>query len=119
MRICILNHTPAQELGDVVIPQGIELWGAIPRDRTAMWMHLAPLRNAVDTLINSVDPEELIEVIIAGEPRACHYFVTWLESMYGVTCYAPYSERVSVDELQPDGSVIKRSVFRFAGLGEY
>lgn len=34
------------------------------------------------------------------------------------TCVFSRSERISVDEAQPDGSVIKRSVFQHIGWGE-
>lgn len=108
MQICLLNHTPTPELGECWVPSNIKLWGTIPQND--VWGHLAPLFREI--LEHAVPGDTCV---LAGEPRACFLMVSALEAR-GIKCFDPYSERVSVDEPQPDGSVRKASVFRFLGL---
>lgn len=58
--------------------------------------------------------EEPVHAMIGGAP----YFMSFLEKAlkgYGITPVYAFSERQSVDEVQPDGSVVKRAVFKHAG----
>ena len=55
-------------------------------------------------------------VVVVGEPRACYIVVS---AVGKDRCFSTYSVRQSIDEPQPDGSVIKKAVFKFDGLVRY
>lgn len=57
-------------------------------------------------------------VVISGEVRVCRFVVNTL-SCDKIRCYTPYSQRISEDVKQSDGSVKKVSTFKYVGLVEY
>lgn len=60
------------------------------------------------------DYEEVYVHLPIGSPAFMFALARELTSFYGeVTPVFSHSERISVEEQQPDGSVIKRAVFRF------
>lgn len=54
---------------------------------------------------------------VAGFPAAVNYFVNKVSIVFDN--YYAYSERVSVEEAQPDGSVIKKNIFKHKGFYKY
>lgn len=64
---------------------------------------------------NGLELDEVeVHAMIGGAP----YFMPFVEKAlkgYGITPVYAFSEHQSVDEVQPDGSVVKRAVFKHAG----
>lgn len=77
------------------------------------------LKNARE-LVDIALKEGADAVMIGGAP----YFMPYLEyeflfaNEHGIKTLYAFSERMSVDEIQPDGSVIKRTVFKHTGFVE-
>lgn len=57
-------------------------------------------------------------VMCQGEFTLNHYVVNKLMKN-GISCVAACTERISIEEKQLDGTVIKKSEFRFAGFRKY
>lgn len=57
-------------------------------------------------------------VVVQGEFSFTFALVSMLKKG-GIPCYAACSERCSSEELQPDGSVLKKSHFAFVRFREY
>ena len=53
---------------------------------------------------------------VAGFPAAVNYFV---KNSIVFDNYYAYSERVAIEEVQPDGTVAKKSVFKHKGFYKY
>ncbi|AIR80359.1 hypothetical protein [Campylobacter fetus] len=109
--IFVANHKPPVELGDVIIPKNILLWGQIPKENVIK--HLEPLTAELEKLCET---NEEINLVIAGEPRATCFLVKRFENKENITCCTTFSVRKSVDETMPDGTVKKTAIFEFAGL---
>lgn len=119
--LMILNHNPVKELQDELSQKNYKvdllsselknIWGNIPEttDKKELHNFLQPLLD--EALLYNM-------VVIAGEPTAVYHIVSDLQSM-GIDCYAPVSKRVSIDVPQEDGTVLKKSVFKYKGLREY
>lgn len=89
--IFIANHVPPKELGEVIIPQNINL------QLTA-------------------DADCSFTIVLAGEPRAVVLLVNHFSKKENVQCATTFSIRESKDEVLPDGTTRKTAFFRFGGL---
>lgn len=106
----IANHAVPAELAEeynvvTLSDQHKSLWGNIPM--SGVRKHIAPIVELAS---------EFEAVVVVGEPRACYHMAT---AIGAERCFSTYSARDSVDEPQPDGSVIKKAIFRFQGLVPY
>ncbi|AVK80629.1 hypothetical protein [Campylobacter fetus] len=112
--IFVANHTPSKELSSAIIPKNIALWAQIPQK--GLVEHLEPLIKELADLCNA---DEEVQLVIAGEPRATCFLVRLFNENWergNVSCYTTFSQRKSVDETMPDGSVKKTSIFEYMGL---
>ena len=71
----------------------------------------------VSLLLSRVYPSEIDYVMIGGAPFLMHPLVTVLYDYEFVPVFA-FSRRVTVEEKQSDGSVIKKSIFKHEGFVE-
>lgn len=90
----------------------------LPEDLKKEWAQLSPdtyhgLCNRIKKYMidNHVDATH-----VAGFPAAVNYFV---KNSIVFDNYYAYSERVSIEEPQPDGSVIKKNIFKHKGFYRY
>ena len=81
------------------------IWASIPK--TGISAHIAGILKVA---------RDSDAVVVVGEPRACYIVVS---AVGKDRCFSTYSVRQSIDEPQPDGSVIKKAVFKFDGLVRY
>lgn len=125
--VILLNHNPVKELTDSLKSEGFsvvvppeemkQIWGNIPA--TTNWLEL---RRWIKPIASYIKENHFQKVIIAGEPTAIYNLILEMEFVddrFSEKCYAPISERVSIDEPQPDGTVKKVSVFQYKGLRPY
>jgi hypothetical protein len=126
--LIVLNHQPSKEMveelganGFVVeeLPNNLkELWGNIPATTS-----LELVRVHINPIMHYIIDNKFDRVVIAGEPTAIYDILSTIEFVYDADfpkkCYVPVSERVSIDEPQPDGSVKKISKFIYSGLRPY
>lgn len=111
--IFVTNHTPTKEVVDNydVITVSFQGWATIPG--TGVREYVRPLVDECQELLKA-HPDAF--VAITGEPRATRHVVNQLPKG---SCVAPFSERVSIDEPQEDGSILKKSIFKFKGFVPY
>ena len=112
--IYISNHEPVTELSakyKLIKPQ-FALWASVPKNDVKGF--LMPLVNECEEMIRSQKPNG---IIVTGEPRAVYLIVERFSRE--IPCYSTYSTRKSIDQINPDGSVTKTSVFKFEGLVPY
>lgn len=113
----VSNHTlgldQIQELASLGY-QVVEL----PDDLKKAWAQLSPDNyHEVCNKIKDFMTEHHVDAThVAGFPAAVNYFV---KTSIVFDNYYAYSERVSVEEAQPDGSVIKKNVFKHKGFYKY
>ena len=66
------------------------------------------------------EPDGYNVVVISGEPRMVHRIIKACdEQAFQTSFYAPYSKRISLDEIQSDGSIKKVVKFQYEGLASY
>jgi len=129
--LIILNHNPAKELTeDLYKNYGVEEVATLKEVAPELSIKFSQipveyktpyeLQNyIINDIVRLVDDKGYDLVVVSGEPVTCKWLTITLEEGLGVKSYAPLSRRESVDVEQPDGSVVKKSVFKYAGLREF
>ncbi|WP_163258689.1 hypothetical protein [Campylobacter fetus] len=110
--IFIANHVPPKELGEVITPQNINLWSAIPKENVKGYIN--PLFMELEQL--TADADCSFTIVLAGEPRAVVLLVNHFSKKENVQCATTFSTRESKDEILPDGTTRKTAFFKFGGL---
>jgi len=128
--LVILNHTPVngvmEDLREMGVSQ-VDLLPEIDKELAAKFaavpFDVAEVRKLARELADTIagDQENGYSiVVIAGEARVIHNVIKEAEwASFQTSFYAPYSQRVSVDVPQEDGSVKKIVKFKYEGLAEY
>ena len=114
--ISIMNHNMAgqqllvaKKLGDVVeVP-----FPNVPATATSN-----DVAKMGDDLISQISPVEGDTVQVAGEPTLTCYIVTRLKES-GIKVVTSTTERISTEEILPDGSTRKTNVFQFIQFREF
>lgn len=90
----------------------------LPEDLKKEWTQLSPdTYHEVCNRIKKYMVDNHVDAThVAGFPAAVNYFV---KNSIVFDNYYAYSERVSIEEPQPDGSVIKKNVFKHKGFYKY
>ena len=91
----------------------------LPDNLKAVWGQLTPdnYLSTCNEIVNWAEENGIEGFHIAGFPAAVTALCIDLKPT--VPVYYAYSERVSVEEAQPDGSVAKKNVFKHKGFYQY
>ena len=126
--LVILNHTPVDGVYDDLKRlecNQVDLLSEIDPELAKKFANVGfnidkdVVENFLRT-INGNEPDGYNIVVISGEPRMIHMIIkTCDEQAFQTQFYAPYSKRVSIDEIQEDGSVKKVVKFNYEGLASY
>jgi len=128
--LIILNHAPVQGVYEDLKKMGVSQVDLLPdvdkelaAQFAAVPFSVEEVRKLARELANTIsgDCEDGYSiVVIAGEARVIHNTIKMAEwSAFQTRFYAPYSQRISVDTVQPDGTVKKVTKFKYEGLAEY
>lgn len=91
----------------VYLPEALQrLWSQVPPDRESLQGYLAPLYTWLEA---EAGPEDL--VLVHGDFGLVYLCVSFCKAQGLRPLYAT-TERLSVEELQPDGSVHTRRIFQ-------
>lgn len=114
----ISNHTLGLDQIQELASKGYQVV-ELPEDLKQKWGQLSPDNyHEVCWAIKDFMTENHVDAThIAGFPAAVNFFLKRVTIVFDN--YYAYSERVSVEEPQPDGSVVKKNVFRHKGFYLY
>lgn len=100
-----------QEKGFVVVE--------LPDNLKSVWAQLTPENylSVCNDVVTFAEENGIEGFHIAGFPAAVTALCIDLKPT--VPVYYAYSERVSVEEPQPDGSVVKKNIFKHKGFYQY
>ena len=145
--LIVLNHNPVEGVYEHLKKLGVEKVDLLKDVNPELAKKVANVPFDIDELLSIVkELHDLIAgdefivydkdkvnynvVVIAGEPRLIYNLIVsfeepapdygcWSSLTGAVKFYTPYSERISEDIKQPDGSIKKVSKFIYKGLAEY
>jgi len=128
--LIILNHAPVNGVYDDLKKMGVSQVDLLPEiDKelaarfAAVPFDVKEVRKLASELADVIagDCEDGYQVVVvAGEARVIHNIIKGAEeASFQTSFYAPFSQRVSVDTVQEDGSVKKTVRFNYEGLAEY
>lgn len=114
VKVAIISHVPTTEQGDwILVPEELKnIWGNIPPygDTSKVEEYLGPI---LDWLY-MVQPDT---IWCQGEMTAVAVIWRWARN-HGVKAVVATTERTAVETTEPDGSVIKRAVFKHCQFRE-
>jgi len=128
--LIILNHNPVEELLiDLKENYGVENIEILKETNENLALKFGQIPITLKTkkelydyivkeMVSFVKERNYKVVVISGEPVVCKWVTIELEKL-GINCYAPLSKRESVDVKQSDGLVVKKAIFKYAGLREF
>ena len=97
----------------------------LPDDIREQFKNLPPdsseRKKIINDIINFIENEKIDFVHADGEAHFIHILINYIYDYYGgyVRVFKFYSERKSVEETLPDGSVIKKNIFKPICILEY
>jgi hypothetical protein len=100
----------------VRLPQYLlDIWGDIPPDLGShdVMLRLHPIRGWLQANVKNHDV-----LLVQGEPVSVYYIVYWMAAK-DVKSYAATTKRVVEETTLPDGSTIKKSIFRHVRFRKY
>lgn len=116
-----LTEEQKREVNEVLGATIIELPEKLKRD----WANVTPdnINLIMRDLLEVIYPlaknnENTVLVHVAGHPALVARTVGMLKYL-NIDCYWAFSQRVSIEEAQPDGSILKRNVFKHEGFFKY
>nr|DAK99233.1 MAG TPA: hypothetical protein [Caudoviricetes sp.] len=91
----------------------------LPDNLKSVWGQLTPdnYLSTCNDIVAWAEENNIEAFHLAGFPAAVTALCIDLQPT--VPVYYAYSERVSVEEAQPDGSVVKKNVFKHKGFYQY
>ena len=113
----VSNHTLGLDQIQELAMMGYQVV-ELPEDLKKAWGQLTPdtYHGVCNKIKNYMAENHVDATHVAGFPAAVNYFV---KNSIVFDNYYAYSERVAIEEVQPDGTVAKKSVFKHKGFYKY
>lgn len=115
----ISNHTLSFEQVEELKAKGFDEIVELPAELKAAWAQCNPesYRDLCKKIKDFMKENGITSAHLAGFPAAVSYMC--VKPVRGTAFFYAFSERVSVEETQADGSVVKKNVFKHKGFFEY
>ena len=107
------NHKLTDEQVNELLQKAIEVVELDELDKR-LWSQLTP--NNYKLIADSILNKYTVDLYhLAGFPAAVVYVCNQNQNK----CYYAFSERCSIEETQPDGSIVKKNIFKHKGFYLY